>query len=146
AQRLVNIGCEWLPIPSEIRRTCLELEYGARRTGAEAWGDVTRAIHEVGSYGYPEFKDQVVTECVRIMGWRNLALESSNDASDRSRFIELYDALTDRAWKDAQAGQDFALPPAVALPPLALRSLPKPPEPKRLLQARDSALLGLAAI
>jgi hypothetical protein len=114
---------KWRPSIAEIRAATVDIQAGPRRLGGEAWGDVCDAIHKVGVYptlgmtpaedraGPPTFKDPLVGECVRIMGWRELCL-GTNDAADRARFIALYDDLAERGRREQQ------LPPALrAAPP-----------------------------
>jgi hypothetical protein len=60
------------------------------RSPVEAWGDVGMAIRRTGYIGVPRFSDPLVAECVRAMGWRNLCIGDSPEASDRARFCELY--------------------------------------------------------
>lgn len=100
---------KFLPAFSEIRSAMLELENGTARRGAEAWGDVVDAIRRVGAYGYPKFTDELTAYAVERCGWRNLCLEGSNDAADRARFIEVYEAASERRQRAEKAG--LALPP-----------------------------------
>lgn len=97
----------FLPTIAEIREAAVELKRGALRSGAEAWGDVLKQIRRVGHVGVPKFQDPITAECVRILVWRNLAIEGTNDAADRARFCELYDDLARRDRVDEVAG----LPP-----------------------------------
>lgn len=120
----------FLPSIAEIRAAATELEHGPRRLGSEAWGDVVEAIHRVGSYRIPRFDDPCVAEVVKRLGWRNLALEGTNDSADRARFVELYDQLQARAQLDVVSGQALppprsyvALPPPTAKPSAAFRAL-----------------------
>lgn len=103
------VSSKWLPTIAEIRSAATELEFGAVRAGAEAWGDVNEAVRRVGRYGVPKFADPVVAVCVRSFGWLALC-DSTNDTADRARFIELYDQLAARDRRDAVAGPSLALP------------------------------------
>ena len=100
---------KFLPAFSEIREAMLELENGSRRSGAEAWGDVVDAIRRFGAYRAPVFTDELTAYAVERCGWRNLCLEGSNDAADRARFIEVYEAASDRRQRAEKSG--LALPP-----------------------------------
>jgi hypothetical protein len=100
---------KFLPAFSEIRDAMLELENGTRRRGAEAWGDVVAEIRRVGAYGAPKFADELTAYAVERCGWRNLCLEGSNDAADRARFIEVYEAASERKQRAEKSG--LALPP-----------------------------------
>lgn len=118
--RLINTS-KWLPTIAEIRAAAVELEHGARRAGAEAWGDVNEAIRKFGRYGVPEFSDPLVAECVRSFGWLSLC-DSTNDTADRARFIELYESLAERSRRDQVAGSSLALP--IVKPERRLHAVP----------------------
>jgi hypothetical protein len=81
---------KWFPTVAEIREAVVAVERGAVRSGVEAWGDV-------------------VTECVELTGWRGLCL-GENEAADRAKFVQLYDALAARDRTDAQAGRALPAP------------------------------------
>jgi hypothetical protein len=100
---------KFLPAISEIRGATIDLERGARRSGAEAWGDVVDEIRRVGAYREPKFSDELTAYAVERCGWRNLCLEGSNDAADRARFIEVYEAASERKQRAEKSG--LALPP-----------------------------------
>lgn len=89
----------YLPAVADVRAAALELERGATRTGAEAWGDVQRAMANEGARKSPgvdfAFRDPTVHLVVQSLGWRELCL-SENDISDRARFIEAYDQVQRR--------------------------------------------------
>lgn len=118
--RLVNTS-KWLPTIAEIRAASVELNLGARRAGAEAWGDVSEAVRKFGRYQEPSFSDPLVAECVRSFGWLSIC-DSTNDIADRARFIELYDQLAERGRRDQVAGNALALPVKTATK--ALQSVP----------------------
>jgi len=98
---------KFLPAFSEIREAMLELENGTRRKGAEAWGDVVEAIRHVGAYGVPKFTDEITAYAVERCGWRNLCLEGSSDAADRARFIEVYEAASERRQRAEKSGLEL---------------------------------------
>jgi hypothetical protein len=98
---------KFLPAFSEIREAMLELENGTRRKGAEAWGDVVEAIRHVGAYGVPKFTDDLTAYAVERCGWRNLCLEGSSDAADRARFIEVYEAASERRQRAEKSGLEL---------------------------------------
>lgn len=115
-------SARFLPTVAEIRAACVVTQHGRRRGGAEAWGDVIRAI---GRYGYMRrpgidfaFDDPLVARAVDAFGWANLC-GSENATADRARFIEHYDQLAENAHADAQ------LAPGATSPLL--------PEPRRSL-------------
>jgi|GEM_PF-965915 len=97
-QAVMRLVCtsKFLPTIAELREAAGDIVLGPCRNGIDAWGDVTMAIRRVGSYGTPTFKDSLVGECVRIMGWRYLCLAETSEAADRARFAELYTDLQRR--------------------------------------------------
>jgi hypothetical protein len=96
----------WLPSVADIRLAVVDMQRGPVKAGADAWGNVLKAISSKGSYRRPgvdfTFADPVVARCVESMGWSNLCL-SENATSDRARFIELYDKLAAEGVRRAQS-------------------------------------------
>lgn len=87
---------KFLPTIAEIREATLTVHAGEIRPGAEAWGEVLRAIARYGRNRTPgddfQFSDPVTAECVAALKWRELC-DSENQVADRARFVELYDKL-----------------------------------------------------
>ena len=81
---------KFLPTVAEILDAVADIGIGPMRSAVEAWGDVVMAIRLTGYIGVPKFSDPLVADCVRAMGWRNLCIGDSPEASDRARFCELY--------------------------------------------------------
>lgn len=98
----------FLPTVAEIRAVERDLRLGARRTGMEAWGDVTRAISAIGSYRTPVFDDPAVAKVVACMGWRELCL-GDNESALRARFIEAYEAISDRELREQAVSEPLRL-------------------------------------
>lgn len=123
---------KWLPTIAEIRAAATARDLGPQRSAAEAWGDVTHAIRYVGAYGAPIFQDPAVAAAVRALGWESLCIGDSSAMSDRARFCEIYDSVTQRT-RDAhqrgeQAGTDRQLPSGMRmLIGTVLREPPKDP-------------------
>jgi hypothetical protein len=92
--RLIQ-SSKFLPTIAEVRQAVHTVQAGPRRTGVEAWGDVTKAIRYVGSYRVPTFDDPIVAHVVASLGWLELC-RSTNDVADRARFVEAYDAVSAR--------------------------------------------------
>jgi hypothetical protein len=111
----------FLPTIAEVREQAHQLTAGPKRTGLEAWGDVTRAIRYVGSYGVPDFDDPLVAHAVACLGWRELCL-GDNEAALRARFIEAYECMADRE------GREAALSEPLRLSGTSRRALPRPEE------------------
>ena len=87
---------KFLPTIAEIRAAARDAGTTGRRAPAEAWGDVVEAIRAVGSYRSPTFTDPIVTHAVKCLGWRNVCLDDSSEASLRARFCEIYAAASER--------------------------------------------------
>jgi hypothetical protein len=113
-QRLVCTS-KWLPTIAEIRAAAADQERGPVRKGVEAWGDVLAEIRRTGAHGVPSFVDPLVADCVNAMGWRGLCL-GDNEAADRARFAELYDALAARGRADVVSGRPLPAPRAGLAP------------------------------
>lgn len=96
----------WMPGVADIRAAVAELEQGAKRTGAEAWGGVLRAISAEGAHRRPGrdfvFSDPVTARVVAALGWAALCA-SENQIADRARFIEAYDQIAATARRVAQS-------------------------------------------
>ncbi len=93
AVRRLASTAKFRPSIAEFREAAAVLRVGERRTGADAWGDVVKAIRHVGIYGAPKFEVPFTARAVEALGWRNLCLGDSSEASDRARFCEVYDAI-----------------------------------------------------
>lgn len=125
---------KWLPSPAELRGIVAESKHGRRRPGADAWGDVLRAVSQFGSYRSPTFADPLVARAVDALGWRELCL-SENAVSDRARFVELYDRLASAAAED----RAVASLPGAARPALPGRTGPTQIGPAILQLAKGHA-------
>ncbi len=92
----------FFPSIGEIRAAAVNIATGIERyqTAAEAWGEVSRAIVRYGRDRQPQFENPVTEKTVNALGWRNLCL-STNQISDRARFIEAYNTYLQRARDDA---------------------------------------------
>lgn len=105
--RLIQ-SSKFLPSIAEVRLAARDVTTGLRRTGLEAWGDVTRAIRQVGSYRVPAFADPLVAEAVRSMGWLELCL-GDNESALRARFVDAYDAMSRREHSEAAIAEPLRL-------------------------------------
>jgi len=110
AAKKCRATCKWFPTISELRDAAVALSVSDKRSGAEAWGDVLRAISE---HGYPhgpgdgwDFQDLLVGRVVRGMGWRNLCM-SEEGMADRAHFIKSYEQERDMAFDDARLPPDL---------------------------------------
>lgn len=96
---------KWMPTIADICEAALVVMHGHKRTGAEAWGDVLKAIRRYGWGRSPgtdfQFDDPVVARVVYALGWTELChSEGAMIAADRARFIEAYEDLRDQARAD----------------------------------------------
>lgn len=87
---------KFLPTVAEILEAAATEAVGETRNALQAWGDVMQAIRRVGQYGLPKFKDPLVAECVKSLGWRYLCTADVPESVDRARFAELYNDLQRR--------------------------------------------------
>lgn len=105
---------KFFPTPHELRDAAANIELGIDELppAMEAWGQVVAAMnggldhYEEGKfihYGMdnsPCFDNPVLAQTVEAMGWRRLCL-STNEVSDRARFIETYNTYLQRGRQEA---------------------------------------------
>lgn len=107
---------EWIPSIATIRREAGEVLVGTRRSGAEAWGDVMRAVSRFGAHRTPVFADRQVAEAVGIVTWRQICeADGRTLASCRRTFIDAYDNITTDQRKRDQIADGGAAPARAAL-------------------------------
>ena len=87
--------CKFLPTVAELRDMRYNLARLGAPTWADAWDSVQREIRRIGSYGLPQFDDELTARCVRAMGWKALCA-SENPSTDRAQFRDMYNALGSR--------------------------------------------------
>jgi hypothetical protein len=92
----------FIPTIAEIRAEVGEIHAGQRRSGAEAWTDVRRAISKHGIYQEPVFADPLVADAVASIGWRNICNAPETVAATREDFAKAYDRLAVGTRKLAQ--------------------------------------------
>lgn len=91
------------PAPSEIRRRALASKLDALG-GADAWGEVLRAIGSVGMNRIPQWSSPAIADSVAaIGGWRAICT-STNPAADRAQFIRHFDANLEAARQRVLSG------------------------------------------
>lgn len=79
----------WMPSIAEIRKAALALTDDTP-TAAEAWDEVNRTFHSVGSWGVPTWSDPLIAKTVAGMGgWATLCM-SENGIADRAHFLKAY--------------------------------------------------------
>lgn len=123
-----------LPKIAELRAAITLHVHGRRPTAGEAWGQL-RGLRGHQPASALEQLDRVLHACLLAFGWITWDTISrgseavrewrvsrgDHEASDRSRFFELYDQLAARAAQDATAG--------LAAPPIRQRELVAPRRP-----------------
>lgn len=115
ALRAAVTRTEFFPTPKLVLELAVELTVAPKRSGADAWGDVTTAINTHHSYHPPDmdggaldatnyrwsFADPIVGKVVRGMGWLYLCM-STDQMADRAHFIKAYEQERDRAHADGR--------------------------------------------
>lgn len=106
---------EFFPTPALVLECAVSLTTPDKRSGADAWGDVVRAINEHHSYHPPDtdggaldatnyrwsFTDKIAGKIVNGMGWLYLCM-STDQMADRAHFIKGYEQERDRVFADAR--------------------------------------------
>jgi len=92
---------EFLPTIAKLRDKALSLVSAVSNmpTAFEAWGIVVQAMGAIGSYGVPDFGNEIIQRAVDAIGWKSLCM-SENQVADRAHFAKVYDALLNRAVQD----------------------------------------------
>ena len=95
---------EFFPSVSQLRERANEIKSGINELppAAEAWGNVVKLMINVGRNGKPDFDNPIAERAVEALGWRNLCL-STNQVSDRARFIDVYNEYLRRERSEAVA-------------------------------------------
>ena len=86
---------QWLPSIAEIRASAVSLmrqASPAAQLASEAWGDVKKAIRQVGYTGVPQFGNPATAATVRRMGWREICEDDGPEGVIRAQFERIYDA------------------------------------------------------
>ena len=94
------------PSISEIRKAAVKIMYPAKRTAAEAWEEVNRALDKFGYYRQQEAMDSLSplpARVVRMIGFGKMCL-SENLGVERGQFCRMYDEM------ESQAGEEILLP------------------------------------
>ena len=94
-------NAKFYPTIAEIRETAFSLcttEHS--KTGDEAWGEVMEQISRTGTWGEPEFKDDITAQAVKNLGWKEICtMDLSQIEITRAQFRNLYNNLKDRSKK-----------------------------------------------
>lgn len=87
------------PSVMEIRKNAMNIcDVGSETTGAEAWGEVMRAIGLHGMYNTDEAigsMTQTTARVVKFLGWQNICKAENIDVV-RGQFLKMYDMQAKR--------------------------------------------------
>lgn len=83
---------EWFPPAALIRRTTMEVRGVLAQSSHSAWGEVLTAVREHGFLRFPSFSDPLLTEAVRLVGWRTICYSDKPEVI-KSQFGKVYDEL-----------------------------------------------------
>lgn len=100
----------YAPSVAEIRRAAAELMFPDRKTGAEAWGEVEKAMRHHGYYGEREALESMsplTAEVVRYFGWREICLSEAGGVV-RGQFLKMYEQVFQREVRSALLPEGFA--------------------------------------
>lgn len=90
---------EFMPMPKAVRdiyqNTRLDNPLLGIPTADEAWGEVKKALRQVGYTGTPEFSHPLIDRIVRNIGWRDICM-SENESVMRSNFMRMWKELEGR--------------------------------------------------
>lgn len=89
------------PSIAEVRKAAVEIQTPEQTTGAQAWGEVIKAIRNYGHYREEEALaslSPVTAQVVRYMGWREICL-SEEPGVVRGQFLKMYHQVTEREQK-----------------------------------------------
>lgn len=88
--------CRFFPTIAEIRQTVAERRCTLPEP-AEAWGEVMRAIRDVGFYGRPHWSSDAVRRAVAAIGWENICQCERDDLNTlRAQFERIFAAYRKR--------------------------------------------------
>lgn len=83
---------EWFPPAALIRRSTMEVRGVLAQSSHSAWGQVLEAVREHGFLRFPSFGDPLLTEAVRMIGWRTICYSEKPEVI-KSQFGKVYDEL-----------------------------------------------------
>jgi hypothetical protein len=102
-QAVAEAGRKFAPSVGELRGTVADIQKSihAIPSSYEAWQEVQmQIVDNGGDFGHPVFSHALVEKTVKAIGWRNLRM-STNQESDRARFLQCYDQFSNRFYSDA---------------------------------------------
>lgn len=85
------------PSPGELRDLALTLISRDEKSADEAWIEVLEAIRRIGSYGKPQWSNDLIERTVKAFGWMELCMTENDQMSyARDSFMKIYKAQTAR--------------------------------------------------
>lgn len=99
------------PSIAEVRNAAVEIQTPEQTTGAQAWGEVIKAIRIYGHYREEEAlasMSPVTAQVVRCMGWRDICLNSEPGVV-RGQFLKMYQQIAAREKENKLLPDDLKL-------------------------------------
>lgn len=152
--------CKFLPTIAEIREAAAAQTAGPRKTGNEAYEELNRAVLKHGhtpvvkvtddgkvltQKPWPPIAPDIAVAMRRTWGtWADCCSATRDQSvSDRARFIEAYDGMSERDRADLVSGVPLPAPQAAAPRLAAAKTNPPEPVPPKTLP-RGQAVPGIA--
>lgn len=89
------------PSPGELRDLALTLVSRDEKSADEAWIEVLEAIRRIGSYGKPQWSNDLIERSVKAFGWIELCMTENDQMSyARDSFMKIYKAQAARRRDD----------------------------------------------
>lgn len=95
ALRRLLMGSEYPPAVATIRKKVLEERNELPLTKNEAWQLVMGQVRQKGIYERPHFSDEIVSQVVQSIGYREIC-QSTNTDTIRAQFFRLYEEQAEK--------------------------------------------------
>lgn len=95
AAKKCMISNTFAPSIAEVRKAAMQIMYPQRKTAAEAWEEVNRAVDRFGYYQQQEALESLspeVARAVRAIGFEKICL-TENMGVERGQFIKIYEQM-----------------------------------------------------
>ncbi len=89
------------PSIAEVRKAAVEIQTPEQTTGAQAWGEVIKAIRNFGHYREEEALASMsprTAYVVKCMGWREICMAEESGVI-RGQFLKMYQQVAEREQK-----------------------------------------------
>lgn len=85
------------PSPGELRDLALSMIDTGNPSGEEAWLEVMKAMHDIGSHRLPTWSNARLEATVKAFNWKDLCATSNEDMPTvRAQFMRIYEAQRTR--------------------------------------------------